>query len=631
MLAPVFRPVPLSAQSAVSSVSSAKPESTYVRTHYRKQVARIPMRDGATLYTVIYRPRDASPAVRYPVVLTRTPFSVAPYDTTVMPAVIAPDPVMLRDGYIFVQQEVRGRYLSEGTFENVRPLTSDARTVRTTPRVDEATDAWDTIAWLLSHITGHNGRVGLHGVSYGGYYAGLAAAVAHPAVQAVSLQAPVADFWHEDFHHNGAFLLGNAFAVPIFGTPRAAPTASHWWLPAFLRASAADTGSDYRTLLAVGPLRSLGTTWYAGDTWWRDIVLHPDHDGFWQRRSLIPHLPQVRVPALVVGGWYDAENLWGSLASHAALRGRYASLVLAMGPFAHRAWSVRDSGSIVHGAQRFADAPAQHFQREIEAPFFRAALKQDGARRVIQSAAHVYDTGRGAWRRFARWPVRGTPSTWYLAADGALLTSPPTRDSLEFVSDPADPVPSRCEGPTIEDGGVRSYLTDDQRCLRGRADVLQFRSAPLTRDVTIAGPLSARITVSTSATDLDVVVKLVDVYPDPRPDVSPGDSVHAGREQLVRGEIVRARHRRGNDRAVPMRPNAAEEVTVSLPDVMHTFRKGHRIMVQLHSSWFPLFDRNPQRFVPNIYEARAEDFVAARHRVFTGTARGSRLTATVLP
>lgn len=612
-------PQVLRAQQAVSVVQVA--ESTYARAHYAKQVVRVPMRDGATLYTVIYQPRDASPLRRYPIVLTRTPFSLAPYDSAAIPAVIAPDAVMLRDGYVFVQQEVRGRYLSDGVFENVRPLVVTASTVRTATQPDEATDAWDTIEWLLAHVPAHNGRVALHGVSYGGYYAGLAAAVPHPAVRAVSLQAPVADFWYEDFHHNGAFLLGNAFAVPIFGTPRTAPTASHWWLPAFLRASAADTGSDYRTMLAVGPLRSLTTSWYAGDTWWRDIVRHPDHDAFWQTRTLLPHLERVRVPTLVAGGWFDAENLYGTLASQAAVqRGGNAPVTFAMGPFAHRAWSARDSADIVHGAMRFTGAPAQYFQREIEAPFFRRALK-DAARAEITGGAHLFDTGVGAWRSFPRWPVRSAVREWFPAAGGVLGDRRDAPGFVEFTSDPASPVPSRCNGPTIEDGGVRNYLTDDQRCLTGRDDVVSFRSARLDRDVTVAGPVTAELMVSTTASDLDVVVKLIDVYPD-------GTTANAGREQLIRGEIVRARYRSGDDRAVPMQPGVAERVVVTLPDVLHTFRAGHRVMVQVHSSWFPLFDRNPQRFVPNIYEASANDFVRARHRILLG---GSRMLTPVLP
>jgi len=620
-----------------------EPESAYVRTHYVKQVVRIPMRDGARLFTIVYRPRDAGSTRRYPLLLTRTPFSIAPYDTAAMASAIAPDPIMLRDGYIFVQQEVRGRYQSEGNFENVRPLAGPLAAVKTSRRVDEATDAWDTIEWLLRHTTGHNGRVGVFGVSYGGYYAGIAAATRHPAIQALSLQAPVADFFFEDFRHNGALLLGNVFAFPVFGTPRPQPSATHWWLPALQRVAAADTGADYATLLALGPLRTISNQWFPEDQWWQAHRLHPHYDAFWRARSLLPHLRSVRVPSLVVGGWFDAENLWGALHAHRTLQAAgTAPVTLVMGPFAHRAWSARDSGATIHGAFEYTDAPAQRFQSEVQAPFFRTTLKHP-ADRSMRSSVHVYDTGRSGWAQLAAWPARGSRQQWWLRANGVLDTEAMRgraaagreATSLAFTSNPLRPVPSRCTGPTIEDGGVRNYLSDDQRCLQGRADVLSFVGAPLTSSVTVAGPLQAEVVIETTASDLDVVVKLIDVFPERSTDAlgitTPADASMGVRQQLVRGEIMRARYRRGFGRAVPMRPNTAERITVELPDVYHTFRAGHRIMVQIHSSWFPLFDRNPQRFVPNIFEAVPSDFVTARHTVHLGAPRGSRVVATVLP
>lgn len=629
--------------SAIGLAAQTEPESTYVRTHYRKQVVRIPMRDGARLLTIVYSPRDAGAAHRYPLLLARTPFSIAPYDTAVLPTAIAPDPIMLRDGYIFVQQEVRGRYQSEGHFENVRPLAGPLPGVKRSRRVDEATDAWDTIEWLLQHTTGHNGRVGVFGVSYGGYYAGIAAATRHPAIQALSLQAPVADFFFEDFRHNGALLLGNVFAFPVFGTPRPQPTAAPWWLPAFQRVAAADTGADYATLLALGPLSTLSTQWFPQDQWWQAHRLHPNYDAFWQARSLLPHLRSVRVPSLVVGGWFDAENLWGALHAHRALQSvDTAPVTLVMGPFAHRAWSARDSGATTHGALVYADAPAQRFQSEVQAPFFRATLKRAAAR-PLRPGAHVYDTGRGGWTHLAAWPARGRRQQWWLHADGVLDTTAVRggvaanrqATSLAFTSNPLRPVPSRCTGPTIEEGGVRNYLSDDQRCLQGRDDVVSFVGAPLAANVTVAGPLQAEVVIETTASDLDVVVKLIDVFPEHSPEVRGGTASVAAasgaRQQLVRGEIMRARYRTGFGRAVPMRPNTPQRISVELPDVYHTFRAGHRIMVQIHSSWFPLFDRNPQRFVPNIFEAGPGDFVSARHTVHLGAPRGSRVVATVLP
>lgn len=615
--------------------SPATGDSAYLAAHYVKQAARIRMRDGARLYTTLYVPADAAPATRYPLLLTRTPFSVAPYGSGVMPRMLAPDPFMLRDGYIFVQQEVRGRYRSEGTFENVRPLRSNAAKARDPRATDEATDAYDTIEWLLANVRNHNGRVGIVGVSYGGYYAGLAAASRHPAIAAVSLQAPVADFYFEDFHHNGALLLGSIFAYPVFGTPRSTPSGAPWWLPAFQRVTAADTGNDYASLLAVGPLRNITERWYAADRLWRTIVQHPDYDEFWRARSLLPHLRGLAVPMLLVGGWYDAENLWGTLASHRAIRAHSpaAPVTLVMGPFSHRRWSERDVVNTVHGDLYFGDSLETRFQRELEAPFFRAHLKNDSGAPTV--GAHMFDTGSNRWQQFSDWPApHAMRRDFHLAPGGTLEASRSSvRASREYRSDPQRPVPSRCTGQTIEDGALLHYMSDDQRCVADRPDVLVFQSEPLQEPVTFAGPLSASLLVSTNRTDLDMVVKLVDVHADDEVDhpyLKSGRPHLAGYQALVRGEIMRARYRESFAKPKPLRPDVPTRVVVELPDVFHTFKKGHRIMVQVHSSWFPLFDRNPQTYVRSVYEASEREFVPALHRLWLGGADGSRMTATII-
>lgn len=584
------------------SVAQAQPappsDSAYVASHYAKRELSIPVRDGVHLYAVAYVPRDASPTHRYPIVLQRTPFSVAPYALDAYPRSIGPNALLERDGYIFVSEEVRGRYRSEGTFENVRPLRSDGG-------VDESTDAFDTIEWLLHNVPEQNGRVGLYGVSYGGYYAAAAALSRHPAIAATVLEAPVMDFYFEDFHHNGAFLEVSLGATPIFGTRRPGPVSTHWWLPPYLRIAELVEGDDYGALLALGALRNATARLLPDDAWWRAIVAHPDYDAFWRARAMPPKLRGVSHPVLVVGGWYDAENLYGTLAAYRALRtlSPAASVTLAMGPYRHRGWIGDD---------------ATEFQRDVEAPFFRAHVARSAP--AASPGASMFDTGRGTWTRFSTWPAPDAPRRrFFLRADGALADAPDAgRAFAEFVSDPRKPVPARCTGPTIEDGVLDHVMTDDQRCFTMRPDVAVFATSALDADVTLAGPLAARLSVSTTGTDADFVVKLVDV-----------DS--GGSQRLVRGEIMRGRYRTSFSAPRPFVPDAITSVGVDLPDVFHTFRKGHRIMVQVQSTWFPLFDRNPQRFVPNIYEARDRDFQRATQRIWTGARASSRIDALVLP
>lgn len=611
-------------------------DSAYIREHYRKRTARIPMRDGAHLYTVVYTPRDASPAKRYPILLQRTPFAAVPYGDTTYATTLGPDPFMLRDGYIFVSQEVRGRYLSEGTFENVRPLLPESVKRRNAGATDEATDAWDTIAWLVRNLDGNAGRVGLYGASYGGYYAAMASLSRHPAIVASSLQAPVADFYFEDFHHNGALLQGHLSAFPVFGTARATPTASNWWIPSYVRASMPDGANDYDWHLALGPLRAVTQRLLPDDLWWRAVVQHPNYDAFWRARALPPRLTGITHPVLVVGGWYDAENLYGALAVHRALTTQNPkdAVSFVMGPWAHRAWSARGVVHSTHGDLYFGDSLETRFQRDVEAAWYRAHLKGTG--RAATAAARMFDTGRNEWISLPSWPARGgAPRVLHLTPTGTLDSRPPAgpRRWVEFTSDPMHPVPARCNGPTIEDGVLDRVMSGNQRCFADRADVATFRSAPLPRDMTVSGETVARLVFSTTGTDADVVVKLIDVYPADTPDHPhrADTTVHlAGYQQLVRGEIMRARFRNSFATPIPMLANEPTAVTVRLPDVLHTFRAGHRIMVQVQGSWFPYFDRNPQRYVPSVYDATPDDFVSARHRVFTGPG-ASRIELRVMP
>ena len=405
------------------------------------------MRDGVRLYTVVYVPRDATPRRRYPVILQRTPFSVGPYGPGAYPRTLGPSGFALRDGYIFVSQEVRGRYLSEGAFENVRPLLDDSVRLRDPRATDEATDAYDTVEWLVRNLSGHDGRVGLLGVSYGGYYAAAAALSGHPAIVASSLQAPVVDFFFEDFHHNGALLQGHFYAYPVFGVPRPEPTASHWWLPEYLRVAAHGMADDYAYQLGLGPLRDVTSRIYPDNLWWREMAAHPDYDAFWQARSMAPRLSGVTHPSW----WWGAGSTprtcrgrWRRTArcARAARRGRFAG----DGPFGHRGWAAREVTHTPHGDLYFGDSLATAFQRDVEAAFFRAHLK--GAR-AAPAGALMFDTGRKAWARFDQWPApEAARRDYFLRGDGALAATPPAGGPafVEYASDPRSPVPARCWG-----------------------------------------------------------------------------------------------------------------------------------------------------------------------------------------
>ena len=612
-------------------------DSLFAREHYTKHEYRIPMRDGVRLFTAVYVPNDASDATRYPIVMMRTPYSVSPYGERAYPRTLGPDPFMMREKYIFVYQDVRGRYMSEGTFVEARPYVPDSVKARDHKAIDEASDTYDTIDWLLKNVPGNNGRVGQWGISYPGFYASMGALSRHPALVASSPQAPVTDFFFEDFHHNGALTQAYFYAYPIFGIPRPQPTSDDWWMPEFQRIAAHGVPDDYFYQLSLGPLKNTTERFYRDNTLWRDIVAHPNYDAYWQARAVPPDLRGVTSAVLVVGGWFDAEDLYGPLTVYKTLEANdpRANARLVMGPFRHGGWARDNVTHTVHGDIYFGDSLEIKFQRDVEAPFFRAYLKGDG--RTDLPGALMFDTGRKEWERFERWPAPNAKATdYYFHADGSLTTSAPTeaRASLAYPSDPMKPVPSRCVGPTIEDLTLYHYMSDDQRCFTSRPDVLVFATDTLREDVTFGGEITAKLKVSTTATDADFVVKLIDVYPEDTPDspYRPDTTVHlAGYQQLVRGEIMRGRFRKSFSTPQPFVPNQVTDVSFRLQDVLHTFRKGHRIMVQVQSSWFPAFDRNPQRYVRNIYEASASDFVKATEGVFVDRAEPSGLQVQVLP
>jgi len=619
-----------------SSCNRAR-SSDFVRASYVKHEYRIPMRDGVKLFTVVYTPKDASPSNTYPIVMQRTCYSVAPYGPGEYPTRLGPDPYMMRDKYIFVYQDVRGRYMSEGTWMNVRPFIPDSIKARDSTRVDEASDTYDTIDWLLENIPDNNGRVGQWGISYPGFFTTMGALSGHPALVAASPQAPVTNFYFEDFHHNGALTQAYFYTYPLFGIQHPKPTSQAWWRSGVVQEGLPD---DYDFQLSLGPLSTTTERYYKDNFFWQEIVHHPDYDAFWQDRAVGPDLVGRHMPAmLTVGGWFDAEDLYGPLKVYKTVQAgdpeHFNGLV--EGPFRHGGWSRQGITHTVHGDIYFGDSLELRFQRDVEAPFFHHFLKDEGKGPYGQPNALIFDTGRKRWDSLDAWPPKAAvPRELYFHAGGKLSFDPPEGDSTysQYVSDPSAPVPSRCRIPTIQGLTMYQYMSDDQRCIDDRRDAVTFETDPLSEDVTVGGEMTADLRVSTSTDASDYVVKLIDVYPMDEPDspYRPDTTVHyAGYQQLVRGEIMRGRYRNGFDHPEPFVPNRVTRVSFRIQDVLHTFERGHRIMVQVHSSWFPAFDRNPQTYVPNIYQAKASDFVTATERVYHGPGRASGLRVQVVP
>lgn len=612
------------AQAAAAAPPAPQDEvAAYLAANYTKREVRIPMRDGVHLHTAIYTPSDTSKT--YPILLKRTPYSCAPYGEDKFPSRIGPSPIFLRAGYIFVEQDVRGAFMSEGEFINMTPHLSQ----KTGPKdVDQSTDTWDTIEWLLANVPGNSGKVGLYGISYPGFYAAAGMIDAHPALAAVSPQAPIADWWYDDFHHHGAFFLPHTFNFfASFGKPRVQPTTE--WNPRFDHG----TGDGYQFFLDIGPLKNLQERHLRGEiAFWNEMLAHPDRDAFWQSRDILPHLRKVAPAVMVVGGLFDAEDLYGPLSIYRTVERENPGIynILVMGPWGHGGWSRTEGdrlGDITFGAKTSLE-----YQERLELPFFEHFLKGVGA--PPAGEAHMFDTGAHSWRTFPAWPPRSVTTDMYLGEGRTLLQDAPrVRSGFDaFDSDPARPVPFTQE---IAAGMPKEYMTEDQRFAARRPDVLVYETPPLTEDLTLAGPLEAELWVSTTGTDADWIVKLIDVFPGDT-GATAGErgavsySKLGGYQMMVRSEVVRGRYRDSAEKPAPFVPNKPTRVRVPLLDVLHTFKKGHRLMIQVQSTWFPLVDRNPQTFVPNIFLAEAKDFKKATHRVLRDAAHASRVRLPVL-
>lgn len=597
----------------------------YVKEHYTKYEYRIAMRDGKRLFTAVYVPKDQSQP--WPILLYRTPYSVKPYGVDQYKSDLGPSGVFGKQGYIFAYQDVRGRWMSEGEFLDARPY----KPAKTGPQdFDETSDTYDTIEWLLKHVPNHNGKVGMWGISYPGFYTSAGMIDAHPALKAASPQAPIADwFIGDDWHHNGALMLPHAFNfMAVFGRPRPQPikksafTFDH------------DTPDGYQFFLDMGPLSNADAKHFKGDVaFWSEVMRHPNYDDFWKARDVRPHLRAIRPAVMTVGGWFDAEDLFGALETykHIAANSPSTRNMLVMGPWVHGAWSQGDGSSL--GPIPFNSKTAAFFRETIELPFFEFYLKGKGEMKYPQ--AWMFQTGANQWRRFEAWPPRqAQPKSLYLRAGGRLALEPEGDVAGkaaydEYPSDPARPVPFLSK---IAIGMAPEYMVDDQRHAARRPDVLVYQTEVLEEDFTVAGPIRVELHVSTSGTDSDWIVKLIDVYPTDYLDPSPNPTgVRMGAyQQLVRGEPMRGKFRNSFEKPEPFVPNQPAAVKFTMPDICHTFRTGHRVMIQVQSTWFPLVDRNPQTFV-DIYTAKESDFHKAVQRVYRGREMASRVTVQVLP
>lgn len=593
-------------QQTAPAAESEKDKAAYVRKNYEKREYQVPMRDGVMLFTVVYSPMDTSQT--YPMLMMRTPYSVGPYGEDAYKEQLGPGWHFTREKYIFVYQDVRGCFMSEGTFNNMTPHVAKKESPAD---IDESSDTYDTIEWLVANVENHNGKVGQYGISYPGFYTAAGMIDAHPSLVAVSPQAPIADWYWDDFHHHGALFLPHTFNFfATFGRERPRPT-SEWGKP-----FEHGTPDGYQFFLDLGPLKNVNEKYYKGEiAFWNDAAKHPNYDSFWQERNLLPHLNNVKPAVMTVGGWYDAEDLYGPLKIYEQVERRNPGTfnILVMGPWAHGGWSRGDGDKL--GTARFDAKTSLFFREHIELPFFHHFLK--GGPSLKLPEAYMFETGANKWRTFDRWPPVTSEQSLFVQENGALSFDKPTQDGPafdEYVSDPTKPVPFT---QAISKEMTREYMTDDQRFAARRPDVVVYQTEPLEEDMTLAGPMIADLWVSTSGTDSDWIVKVIDVFPGDvkEPEGLPAGVKHGGYQMLVRGEVFRGRFRESYEKPIPFTPNEPTQVRFELLDVLHTFKKDHRVMVQIQSTWFPLVDRNPQKFVDNIFEAEESDFIRATQRV----------------
>ncbi|CAN5498485.1 CocE/NonD family hydrolase [soil metagenome] len=591
---------------------------------YTKYEYRIPVRDGVKLFTVVYAPKDTSKP--YPMLMTRTPYGVGPYGPDMNVSRLLPSPHFWKAGYIFVHQDVRGRMKSEGSYLHSRPHVADKKTKND---VDDSSDTYDSIDWLIKNVPNNNGKVGMVGISYPGFYTACGMIDAHPALKAVSPQAPLMDFFDgDDCRHNGAFLLAHNFRF-FHMFPKLNPlmyTKQDSLNPDY------QMPDGYQFFLDLGPLSNAETKWHKkAEGFWNDQMTHGDYDDFCKARNLRPHVKDIKPAVMTVGGWYDAEDLAGTFYCFervAATSPKCPQNVIVMGPWVHGGWARGDGDSL--GPVSFKAKTAEYYREKVELPFFEFHLKGLGEN-TLPKAALMFETGTNVWKKFDTWPPKEAKKVTYSFGAGQALTlaKPAAGESFdEYVSDPMKPVPYiEKMSPTMEN----DYMTADQRFAGRRTDVLVYQTPVLTEDTVVSGPIEVELHVSTTGTDSDFVVKLIDAYPNdfPNPDPNPTNVRMGGYQQLVRGEPFRGKYRNSLSKPEPFEPGKPTVIKFTMPDVCHSFRSGHRIMVQVQSSWFPFIDRNPQTFC-DIYSAKESDFKKATQRVYHSDAMPSGITVRVL-
>ncbi len=579
---------------------------------FNRTEAMVPMRDGVRLHTAVYTPKG--PHGPLPILLLRTPYGIDGRAERGFRGYLRD---LAEDGYVFAFQDIRGRYKSEGQFVMTRP----PRDKSDPKAVDEASDTADTIDWLLEHVRGHNGRVGMLGISYDGWLTAVAMLDPHPALRAVSPQASPADmFLGDDFHHNGAFRLSYGFEyVAMMETGK--ENASFKF----------DRHDTFEWYLKLGALSNVNAKHFHGERpTWNDFVAHPNYDAFWKKQSLEPRLTRVTVPTLNVAGWFDQEDFRGPLRIYELLEKHDAGNknFLAVGPWNHGGWAGGPGDRL--GKIAFDGATGKYFRRKVQAPFFARFLKDRGA---DPPEALTFQTGANQWVAHDRWPPKGVaPRKLFFHPGGKLAFDPPAGDDRpfdEYVSDPANPVPYRPRPvtPTYPGREWKEWMVEDQRFTHRRPDVLSYETDPLAEDVVVAGSMTAKLFAASSGTDCDWVVRLIDVYPEDYPD----DPELGGYQLLIGGEPFRARFRHGFEKPEPLVPGEVAEYAIDLHWGHHRFRRGHKIMVQVSSTWFPLIDRNPQTYVPNIFAATDADFRPARQRVYRSPQYQSHVSLDVLP
>jgi putative CocE/NonD family hydrolase len=603
-------------------------KDTYVQDHFDKKEVTIEMRDGVKLHTTVYSPKDKSKS--YPILLKRTPYSSRPYGANEYPSRIAPNKYMMKQGYIVVYQDVRGRWMSEGTYDNMRAYIPNKLSNKD---IDESSDTYDTIDWLVKNVENNNGNVGTWGISYPGFYATYSAIDAHPALKAASPQACIGDFFFDDFHHNGAYLLSYFKVTSVFGTPKDQPIDTAWYKTPDLK-----TQDQYQFFLDAGPLSNLNKYFQyesidnpglkkenlVDDFFWQELIEHPNYDSVWQKKGIIQHLKNIKptVATMVVGGWFDAEDLYGPLETYKTIEANnpdnYNTLVF--GPWDHGAWARSKTRNAV-GNYYFGDSISDFFQQEIESRFFQHFLKNSGDHNSGLPEAYVYDSGKKIWKTFDSWPPENIKrQEWYLSENQKLSSTKGVEQKMTFISDLKRPVPYSEDIKTVFT--PRKYMTDDQRFAARRPDVLVFETQILEEDLTLAGDILAKLMVSTTGTDADWIVKVIDVHPADTKNNNEDLQGHlkmSNYHLMVRSEVMRGKFRNSFSQPEPFVPNQKTAVNIKLQDVFHTFKKGHKLQVQVQSTWFPLIDLNPQTYVPNIFKAKESDFKTQTHTVFTSS------------